>query len=186
MMVPHFRAGVLAALLVAASSLAAQVAEPPKQPPALQAGRVLLQDDDTVVVRADTVWEDAREDALHFEGSFDMRTREWRILAQRAVSFGAVNDPDRIAVTGSPARVWIQRTAAQAEAPEIIYGEGAELEYIKSQDLLLVRGDAVLIEQGNRLSSAVIEYDLAGERFKASGQQGVEIVVEADRAPRLD
>ncbi len=155
----------------------------PEPPPAVQGGRVLLKDDDTVVVRANEVWEDAKADVLHFQGRFDMRTREWRILATQATAYGAVNDPDRITVTGSPAKVWIERTPTGADASEIIYGEGSELEYVKATERLLMRGDAVLIEQGNRLTSAQIEYDLAADRFKASGQQGVEIVVEAERAP---
>ncbi|MGI9325825.1 MAG: LptA/OstA family protein [Pseudomonadales bacterium] len=175
---------VLWVMLLSVYELAqAEAVLAPEPPPAVQGGRVLLKDDDTVVVRANEVWEDAKADVLHFQGRFDMRTREWRILAAQATAYGAVNDPDRITVTGSPAKVWIERTPTGAESAEIIYGEGAELEYVKATERLLMRGDAVLIEQGNRLTSAQIEYDLAADRFKASGQQGVEIVVEAERAP---
>ncbi len=159
----------------------AEVAVAPERPPATQGGRVLLRDDDTVVVHANEVWEDAKADVLHFEGNFDMRTREWRILATRATAYGAVNDPDRITVSGNPAKVWIERTPNGADSPQVIYGEGAELEYLKAGERLRMQGDAVLIEQGNRLTSEEIEYDLAGDRFTAGGQRGVEIVVEAER-----
>ena len=105
----------------------AEPAQAPTPPAAVQGGRTVLKDEDTVVVRAQEVWEDPNADTLHFEGQFDMRTPEWRILAVRATVYGAVNDPDRITVNGTPAKVWIQRSSSATGAMETIYGEGAQL-----------------------------------------------------------
>lgn len=160
-------ASILPLGVVAPAAQSAAPATVPKAP---------LADRDTVVVRAKRVWEDLQPDILHFDGGFDMRTEKWRILADKATLYGPINDPDRIEVNGSPAKIWLLE---RNESDDPIYGEGARAEYLNAAQLLRLMGDAVLIERDNRLTSSEIEYDLTTERFNAGGNQGVEITVES-------
>jgi len=143
---------------------------------------------ETMVIRADQAWE-TREvpegggpevRSLHFKGNFQLDAPDWFIRADSATLFGAVDDPKSIAVSGTPARVWMidENGATEVDAT------AGNIEYFRHNDRLKLQGDAVLEEQRNTLRSSSIDYDLNERRLVATGKGGVQIVTQPSRAPR--
>jgi len=99
------------------------------------------------------------------------------VFADEASVFGKLDDPERIIITGSPARAWINK----AEEEGKVEGEGQRIEYLRSSESLSLSGEAVITDGESTVRSGLIEYDLVAKRFKASGDQGVTIVVDRDK-----
>lgn len=146
-----------------------------------------LEPGETMVIRASQAWETRAPTtdgsrgprSLHFKGNFQLDAPDWFIRADRATLFGAVDDPERIQVTGTPARVWMIDETGVKE----VDATALEIEYFRQNDRLRLTGDAVLEEQRNTLRSSSIDYDLGERRLVATGKGGVEIVTMPDRVP---
>ena len=146
-----------------------------------------LEAGETMVIRADQAWEtretpkdgSAEVRSLHFKGNFRLDAPDWFIRADAATLFGAVDNPRSIAVSGTPARVWMidENGAIEVDAT------ADNIEYFRHNDRLKLKGDAVLEEQRNRLRSSSIDYDLNQRRLVATGKGGVEIVTMPSRNP---
>lgn len=150
-----------------------------------------LDDGETMVIRADEAWETRATQpdgskgprALHFKGNFRLDAPDWFVRAETATLFGAVDNPERIKVTGGadgkPARVWMidENGAKEVDAT------AREIEYFRHNDRLKLQGDALLEEQRNTLRSSSIDYDLNERRLVATGKGGVEIITMPNRDP---
>lgn len=144
-----------------------------------------LDPGETMVIRAEQAWEtraattDGSRGArsLHFKGNFSLDAPDWFIRADNATLYGAVSDPERIKVTGGPARVWMVDENGVTE----VDATANEIEYFRHNDRLKLSGDAVLEEERNTLRSSSIDYDLNERRLVATGKGGVEIVTQPSR-----
>ena len=144
-----------------------------------------LESGETMIIRADQAWEtrEVPEDgspevrSLHFKGNFQLDAPDWFIRADSATLYGAVDDPKSIAVSGTPARVWMidENGATEVDAT------AGNIEYFRHNDRLKLQGDAVLEEQRNTLRSSSIDYDLSERRLVATGKGGVQIVTQPSR-----
>jgi len=129
----------------------------------------------TISISADEAFEDLKPNILHFKGNFLMQSNEWRLESNQATVSGRPDKPDKIYLEGEPARFLIDRRddknlrTIEASAPAI--------EYLRSANLLKLSGGAVLKLDQEVIRSAVIEFDLDSDRYRASGADGVMIEV---------
>ena len=130
-----------------------------------------------ITVRADRAWEgetDASGSAvLHLEGSFEMRTADWRATAHRAEVHGPVEDPHEVVIVGAPARIWFQDDDGAAST-----GQGGRIVYRRREELLELYDDAMLEGEELSMTSSAIVYDLKKRRLRSSGTNGIEITLK--------
>ena len=128
---------------------------------------------ETIVIRADRAWEEPDGGAvLHFSGNFELISPDWELRADEADLHGPLDDPDRIVARGAPAYLTI------LDGAETIEGEGGIIEYQRDQDILILREDARLLGEDVSMASSEIVFDVAEERLRSSGTDGVEMVLE--------
>lgn len=151
---------------------------------------------ETIVIRADaaretrgdrdntaasqTTGSQPDERALHFDGNFSLEAPDWFVTSDTAVLYGDVDDPIRLEVEGAPARVWTLDEQGNLE----VDATAKVIKYFRHNDRLVLSGDAELVEQGNRLRSSSIDYDLAERRLVATGKGGVQIIAQPNRDPK--
>ena len=122
---------------------------------------------DTIVVRADQAWEDPDKSITYYRGDFELSTPDWSVQADEATVYGPLNHPDRVLLSGAPARIWI----SQPEKSKTVQGVGAQIEYLLSADTVTLTGDAELRDGDNTINSESIVYDVKTDSYSA-GQQG--------------
>ena len=133
-------------------------------------------DKETIVIRADRAWEEADgSEVLHFAGNFELISPEWELRSDEADLFGPLDDPTRIVARGGPAYLTI------LDEERTIEGEGLVIEYQRDEDVLILRQEAKLAGEDISMSSSEIVFDLAEERLRSSGDDGVEMVLERAR-----
>ena len=145
--------------------------------------------DDSVIIKADSAWEDATEDVVHFSGGFTLRAPDWYVSADTAVVYGKLDDPDKVQLNGNPARIFFLRTGSDTDSPTRNDGEPADrtegtatdIEYLRSTNVVKLSGSATLKRDEDVLVSEKIEYDVDSDRYTASGTGGVNIQIKADR-----
>ncbi len=146
-------------------------------PGAGSAQKLELSKDDTVVVRADEAWEEFAGQVAHFRGNFELTAPDWSVVADSAVVYGPLEDPERIIVDGAPARIRLAKSGRE----DPIEGEGRHIEYRRADDTVSLSGQARLRDGERTLSSALIEYERRGDRVSAG--EGVEVLIPAKRQP---
>ncbi len=129
--------------------------------------------EDVVSIRADTAWEDTQPDVVHFEGRFEMHVRDWMVLADRAVLFGKLDDPDRVVLEGSPARMELSYTLG--ERTEIVHGQASKIVYDREAAQIRLSGDAQMGQGDKMLRSGEINYDISTDRFQTKSETGISI-----------
>ena len=134
-----------------------------------------ITSEDMVALHADQAWEAIEPDTLHFAGHFEMRVGDMVLSADRATLYGKLNDPDRLVLEGSPARLSVSQTTS--EGVETIQAEAQEMLYERKSAVMLLNGAARLTQDDNVLVSDRIEYDIKADRFRTQGQTGVQIDV---------
>jgi lipopolysaccharide transport protein LptA len=134
-----------------------------------------ITSEDMVALHADQAWEAIEPDTLHFAGHFEMRVGDMVLSADRATLYGTLNDPDRLVLEGSPARLSVSQT--KSGGVETIQAEAQEMLYERESNLMLLNGAARLAQGDNVLVSNRIEYDISTDRFRTQGQTGVQIDV---------
>ena len=134
-----------------------------------------------LLVRADRAWEPAPDaaggdDVLHLEGNFEMRGSDWWLTADTARVYGPVEDPERLVVLGSPARVSVVRSNGERAS-----GSGQRIVYWRQRELVEVHGAAAFAAGDLAMTSARIIYDLDAERLKSVGDAGITFTVQDER-----
>ena len=133
-----------------------------------------------IVIRADRAWEgDGNEaggdgDVLYLEGNFEMSSSAWRVTARDAEVHGPVENPERVVVSGTPARIFFDNEGST------ITGRGGRIVYRYREEVLELYDDAALEGEDVSVASSVIVYDLRNERLRSSGSDGVEVIVRRD------
>ena len=130
---------------------------------------------ETISITADVASEDIEPGILHFEGHFTMQTADWQIESIRATVYGHPERPDKVHLRGSPARFLINRNNPDDE--DVVEATAPEMEYRRSTSILKLSGGAVLKLDDEVIRSAVIEYNIDTERYRAGGVDGVLIEV---------
>lgn len=129
--------------------------------------------EDMVSIRAEQGWEDTEPDTVHFSGHFEMRIGDAQITADRATVYGPLENPDRLVLQGSPARMSLFHT--QNNRVQAIKAEAEEIAYEREAALMRLTGAARLAEGDSVLLSHNIEYDIETDRFNTRGQTSVRI-----------
>ncbi len=124
-----------------------------------------------IVIRADRAWEGDDGEVLYLQGGFEMSSADWQVTADDAEVHGPVEDPERVVVTGAPARISFDNEGST------ITGEGARIVYRYREEVIELYDDARLEGEEVSLSSSAIVYDLRNERLRSSGADGVEVIV---------
>jgi lipopolysaccharide transport protein LptA len=86
-----------------------------------------------------------------------------------------LDDPIRIVARGAPAYLTI------LDEERTIEGEGLVIEYQRDEDVLILRQNAKLSGDDISMTSSEITFDVAEERLRSSGTDGVEMVLERAR-----
>lgn len=151
---------------------------------ASSAGSIEFSSGDTVTVTAERAWEADEVDVIHFSGRFELRAPDWYLSGDSATVYGNLDNPDRVVVEGKPARIAFLREADEnaenAEPPERVDGAASFVEYFRSTDKLVMRGEATLKRKESTLASEVIEYDVDANRYSAGGAGGINIQLNTD------
>lgn len=153
------------------------------------AGELEFNDDDTVIVVADRAWEAETPDVVHFSGGFVMQAPDWSLAGDEAVVHGKLDNPDRVVVQGTPARISFLReegavvdSAAleSAATEERIDGSADSVEYYRATDKLRMLGSARLTRDGSTLTGELIEYDVESDRYSAGGAGGINLQIDPE------
>lgn len=161
----------LLGMLAAATLPLLVCAEMPAQGEADSDAPFAIGSDDTVVVRAETAWEDTEPDVVHFRGDFEMRVRDWRLTATSATVRGDLEDPSRVELTGAPARLDIVRDTA--DGPRLVQAEAVHIVYDREVGQVTLDGDARVTQGDSVLHSERIEYEPATDRVQTAGRAGI-------------
>lgn len=129
--------------------------------------------EDLVTIRADTAWEDVVPDTVHFSGGFEMRVRNWRLVADKATVLGALEDPAVVQLQGAPARLDLSRGEDPEQPP--VHAQAQRIVYRRDGRVVVLEGDAQLVQGENELRSGRIEYEPDTDRLRAGGASGVQI-----------
>jgi len=132
-------------------------------------------DFETITITADVASEDTQPGILHFEGHFTMQTPDWQLESVRATVYGHPDRPDKVHLEGSPARFLINRDTSGGQG--LVEATAPEMEYLRSISILKLSGGAVLKLDDEVIRSAVIEYNIDTEHYRAGGVDGVLIEV---------
>jgi lipopolysaccharide transport protein LptA len=130
-----------------------------------------IRSEDMVVVHADQAWEEPEPETLRFNGNFEMRVRDWVFRADSATVNGTLDNPSRVELKGSPARIDL----SGATPGEAIRGEAQEIVYERTEGTVALVGNAELKQGENRLHSSRIDYEINSDRVRAAGVTGVQI-----------
>jgi lipopolysaccharide transport protein LptA len=149
---------------------------------------------DSVIIKADTAWEDSATDVVHFSGGFTLSAPDWYVSADTAVVHGKLDDPEKVRLQGSPARIFFLRAGSDTESgtdaaarsaggtpADRTEGTASDIEYIRSRNIVKLSGSATLKREDDVLVSENIEYDVDADRYTASGAGGVNIQIDANR-----
>jgi lipopolysaccharide transport protein LptA len=140
--------------------------------------------DDTITITAERGWEGDEADVIHFSGKFELHAPDWSMAGDTAAVYGKMDNPDRVVVEGSPARISFLRKDDEnpddADAQEKVDGAANFVEYFRATDKLIMRGAASLTRKDSNLASQLIEYDVDTDRYSASGEGGINIQFTAD------
>lgn len=140
--------------------------------------------DDTITITAERGWEGDEADVIHFSGKFELHAPDWSMAGDTAVVYGKMDNPDRVVVEGSPARISFLRKDDEnpddADAQEKVDGAANFVEYFRATDKLIMRGAASLVRKDSNLASQLIEYDVDTDRYSASGEGGINIQFNPD------
>lgn len=114
-----------------------------------------------------------------------MQGWHWRLEGTRARIEGPLRNPSAVWLYGTdhvPARFWMQPRATAAgtlnRANSKLFAEGQTLHYEAQTERLIVRGNALLEENGSALRGDRLVYDLKQEALRADGDGGVRLRLE--------
>ena len=134
--------------------------------------------DDTIVVRANLAWEDRDESITYYRGDFKLSTPDWSVQAAEATIFGPLNNPDRVLLSGGPARIWI----SQPDKSKVVEGVGAQIEYRLTTDSVALTGGAELRDGEDTITSDSIHYDVKADSYSAGQTGRVKVSISPEKS----
>lgn len=147
------------------------------------AAKFALPAERPIVVRADSASNDPDTNVTVFRGHFELQGTDWPMQADQATVYGPLEDPQRVLVTGTPARIWVKRKGVDRD----VAAQADEIEYTRGLDVLRLRGNARVVESGRHvLEGDHFEYDLNTNQVKQGGPVRISILPKGDTAPELE
>lgn len=131
--------------------------------------------EDAIGITADQAWEDTEPDIVHFQGHFEMHSTQWHLTAESAVLQGKLDSPDHVVLLGAPAQISLLHNVNGRSEP--IAAQARQIAYSRGNNALVLSGEARLRQGDNTLSSEIIEYDIATDRFRSHGENGSQMEV---------
>jgi len=145
-----------------------------------------LQDalEDTIVVSAEHARQFDDVEMMTFYGHFSLQAGDWRLRADSARLYGALEDPDRVIINGTPAYIWVHDEQRNRD----VEGSGARIEYDRVRDIIRLSGGAFLDDGTRTFNSGFIEFDIPGNHVSAAGPEpgtdtGVHLRVQPQSKP---
>lgn len=121
--------------------------------------------DAPITVRAAEAWTDSEQKLTRLDGQIVFNHHQWRLQADHAEVFGALDAPGRVVIDGVPATIVVRETADRAR----IQGSGRSIEYSRDPARLVLSGQAVLTEGRRSFHGEHLEYDLDTRRMTSKG-----------------
>jgi lipopolysaccharide transport protein LptA len=148
--------------------LSAQVLATAQEP--IQLPRV-----DKVSIRSNQAWEDTEPSVMHFSGDFNLTAADWFVSADSATLYGNLDDPETVVLQGAPATFRVRAVHDQAE--ETVSGDARQITYLRRLQVVRLEREARLHWGDTVIRGAEIEYDLETDRFRASGPEGISLLM---------
>ena len=138
------------------------------------AGSLSFNSDDTIMITAERGWEGDEANIIHFSGNFALQAPDWSMAGDTAVVYGKIDNPDRVVVEGSPARIlFLRNDDENADEQDKVEGAANSIEYLRATDKLIMRGNVSLFRQDSELTGQMIEYEVDTDRYSATGESGI-------------
>lgn len=144
------------------------------------AAKLTLPAERPIVVRADSASNDPETNVTTFRGHFELQGTDWPTQADIATVYGPLEDPQRVVVTGNPARIWVRRKGIDRD----VAAQADEIEYTRGLDVMRLNGHARIVESGRHLLEGDhFEYDLNTNQVKQGGPVRISILPKEAPAP---
>ena len=138
------------------------------------AGSLNFNSDDTIMITAERGWEGDEANIIHFSGNFALQAPDWSMAGDTAVVYGKIDNPDKVVVEGSPARIlFLRNDDENADEQDKVEGAANSIEYLRATDKLIMRGNVSLFRQDSELTGQMIEYEVDTDRYSATGESGI-------------
>jgi lipopolysaccharide export system protein LptA len=133
-------------------------------------------------ISADQALRDEKKGVTVYKGHVRMDQGSLQIRADRITIYHDREEADRIIARGSPAT--LQQTPDPAKGP--MNASAASIEYLRSEDRVLLKGEARIEQDGSTVTGETIEYFISQQRVKADSDQTrkgsrVEVVIPAQQ-----
>jgi lipopolysaccharide export system protein LptA len=140
--------------------------------------------DEPIYLEADRVEIDDVRGVSTYTGTVSVSQGDMRLRGDRVVVYSENRDPARYVATGRPAEF---RQRAAADQPEVV-ATAREIEYGVRSDALELRGNAVIVQCGDRFEGERLSYDAARSRVTAGGGTSgrVRMVIQPQRERGAD
>jgi lipopolysaccharide export system protein LptA len=143
-----------------------------------------LETDQTQPIRitADQALRDEKKGVTVYKGHVRMNQGSLQIKADRITIYHDREEADRIIAKGKPAS--LQQTPDPAKGP--MHASARSIEYLRSEDRVLLKGKAYIEQDGSTVTGETIEYFISKQRVKADSDQTregsrVEVVIPAQQ-----
>lgn len=136
--------------------------------------------DRPIVVRADSAANDPDANITTFRGHFELQGADWPMQADAAIIYGPVENPERIVVTGTPAKLWLARKGVE----RAIAAQAEHIEYVPGQALVRLQGNARLVEEGRRVMEGdQFEFNLDTRKLTQKGKVHISVLPKPSLEP---
>jgi len=120
----------------------------------------------SIIIDSATGVYDNKSGTTTYEGQVVMQRGSMKIMADKLVIYGRLKEATKIVATGTPAR--FQMTQKADASP--VTAEANILEYQVENEMLMLKDNATLDQDGSNLSASQIEYDVKNALVKAGGK----------------
>ena len=169
----RFRHGATVAAVIIVIGVFLSLSAPPLQ--ALTSDR-----DKPIELEADQAELDESRGVSIYTGNVVVVQGTMRLSGDKVTVYTVDGSPQRLVTEGNPAR-FRQRPDGKSED---VIATAKELEHLVSEDLLKLRGDALVIQDGDEFQGDRMEYHIATDKLNASTDEGSTSRVKITLQPR--
>jgi lipopolysaccharide export system protein LptA len=138
--------------------------------------------DQPIHIEADRVNIDDKREVSHYQGNVHMTQGTMKIDADEVFVHLRDGALHKVIIIGKPAH--FQQQTERSGGP--IKSQANRMEYFAGNEKLLLRDDAVVIQDGNRFTGDYIEYDTRASVVKANKEQDSGARVHAIIQPKTE
>lgn len=126
-----------------------------------------------ISIKAERVTIDERRGVSTYSGAVEMRQGSLTLEADKVEVRRKGESMDSLRAEGRPAR-FSQLPEGRSEK---VIGEAQRIDYITSEGIISLRGEALLRQDGDRFSGESIDYDLRRDHIQAEGGESGRVEV---------